>query len=83
VSQTLSRAFLCVRHGVTDWNSQDRFQGLTDNPINDEGIAQAFAVARRLRWLRIDQIVSSPLRRAVKTARDHCRGIGDTGRRRQ
>lgn len=67
-TSTPSHAFLCVRHGATDWNSQGRFQGRTDNPINDEGIAHAFAVARRLRRLRIDQIVSSPLVRAVKTA---------------
>jgi len=63
-----SRAFLFVRHGATDWNRDGRIQGRTDNPINDEGIAQAFAIARRLRPLRIDQIVTSPLLRAVKTA---------------
>ena len=63
-----SRAFLCLRHGATDWNREGRFQGRTDNPINDEGIAQAFSVARRLQRLRIDRIVSSPLQRALKTA---------------
>ena len=63
-----SRAFLVVRHGTTDWNREGRFQGMTDNPINDDGIAQAFAIARRLGRLRIDQIVTSPLTRAVKTA---------------
>jgi broad specificity phosphatase PhoE len=63
-----SRAFLFVRHGATDWNRDGRIQGRTDNPINDEGIAQAFAMALRLRRLRIDQIVTSPLLRAVKTA---------------
>jgi broad specificity phosphatase PhoE len=63
-----SRSFLCVRHGVTDWNRQGRFQGLTDVPLNDEGIAQAQAAARRLRDIRLDCVVSSPLIRAVKTA---------------
>lgn len=63
-----SRSFLCVRHGVTDWNRQGRFQGLTDIPLNDEGIAQAQAAARRLRDVRLDYVVSSPLIRAVKTA---------------
>jgi broad specificity phosphatase PhoE len=62
------RAFLCVRHGPTDWNREGRFQGRTDNPINDDGIALAFAIARRLRPLPIDQIVTSPLIRATKTA---------------
>jgi broad specificity phosphatase PhoE len=36
--------------------------------MNDEGIAQAFGAARRLQTHRIDQIVTSPLIRAVKTA---------------
>jgi probable phosphoglycerate mutase len=65
---TPSRAFLFARHGDTDWNREGRFQGRTDNPINDEGIAQAFAMARRLRRLHVDQIVTSPLVRAVKSA---------------
>jgi broad specificity phosphatase PhoE len=63
-----SRSFFCLRHGATDWNREGRFQGRTDNPINDEGIAQAFAAARRVQKLRIDRIVSSPLLRARKTA---------------
>ncbi len=63
-----SRSFLCVRHGVTDWNRQGRFQGLTDIPLNDEGISQAKAAARQLRDVRLDYVVSSPLIRAVKTA---------------
>jgi broad specificity phosphatase PhoE len=63
-----SRSFLCVRHGVTDWNRQGRFQGRTDIRLNDEGIAQAHAAARRLQSVAIDIIVSSPLLRSVKTA---------------
>jgi broad specificity phosphatase PhoE len=67
-TSTPSRVFLFARHGATDWNREGRFQGRTDNPINDEGIAQAVAIVRRLRRFRIDQIVTSPLFRAVKTA---------------
>jgi broad specificity phosphatase PhoE len=63
-----SRAFFCLRHGATDWNREGRFQGRTDNPMCDEGITQAFMAARRLQKHRIDQIVTSPLIRAVKTA---------------
>jgi hypothetical protein len=63
-----SRAFFCLRHGATDWNREGRFQGRTDNPMCDEGIAQAFVAARRLQKHRIDRIVTSPLIRAVKTA---------------
>ena len=63
-----SRAFFCLRHGTTDWNREGRFQGRTDNPMCDEGIAQAFGAARRLQKHRIDRIVTSPRIRAVKTA---------------
>jgi broad specificity phosphatase PhoE len=65
---TPSRSFLCLRHGATDWNAQGRFQGRTDIPLNDAGISQAHAAALRLRTLRLDHVVASPLLRAVKTA---------------
>ena len=63
-----SRSFLCLRHGVTDWNTQGLFQGRTDIPLNDEGIAQAYAAADRLRKLSFDHVVASPLARALRTA---------------
>jgi probable phosphoglycerate mutase len=63
-----SRSFLCLRHGATDWNREGRFQGLTDNPLNADGIAQAHAAADRLRHVPLDRVVSSPLVRAVTTA---------------
>jgi broad specificity phosphatase PhoE len=63
-----TRPFFCLRHAATEWNRFGRFQGRADNPVNDEGIVQAFAAARRLCTLRIDHIVTSPLKRALKTA---------------
>jgi broad specificity phosphatase PhoE len=63
-----SRSFLCLRHGATDWNRQGRFQGRTDNPLNDDGIAQAHAAAEKLRAVELEHVVSSPLLRAVQTA---------------
>jgi len=66
--ETPPRSFICLRHGVTDWNRQGRFQGRTDVPLNDDGILQAHAAALRLQNTRLDQIVASPLVRAVKTA---------------
>jgi broad specificity phosphatase PhoE len=65
---TPSRSFICLRHGATDWNRQGRFQGRTDNPLNDDGIAQAHAAAEKLRAVALGQVVSSPLLRAVQTA---------------
>lgn len=63
-----SRSFLCLRHGVTEWNRDGRFQGRTDNPLNEDGLVQAHAAARRLQAVRLGHVVTSPLARAMRTA---------------
>jgi len=60
---------ICVRHGRTAWNAERRFQGHTDVPLDDEGRAQATALAALLRRDRIDAAVSSDLARAAETGR--------------
>jgi probable phosphoglycerate mutase len=60
---------LVVRHGQTDFNAQRRYQGATDVALNAAGVRQAEALAQRLRADAIDAIVSSPLQRALQTAR--------------
>ena len=57
-----SRSFFCLRHGATDWNRHGLFQGRTDNPLNDDGIAQAHAAAEKLQAVsRSAKWSSSPL----------------------
>ncbi|CAN5174361.1 phosphatase PhoE [soil metagenome] len=58
-----------VRHGETDWNLAKRIQGSTDIPLNDTGRAQATATGKLLARREWHRIVSSPLSRAVETAR--------------
>ena len=58
-----------VRHGQTDWNVEERYQGRLDVPLNRVGVSQADALKRDLAGLRFDMAYSSPLRRAVETAR--------------
>jgi broad specificity phosphatase PhoE len=65
------RRLLLVRHGVTDWNREGRFQGHLDPPLGDEGRAEARLLGRRLANdddLRPARIVSSTLARARATA---------------
>jgi len=58
-----------VRHGETDWNALHRFQGRSDLPLNDRGKAQASALAAALRGESLVAIHTSPLLRALDTAR--------------
>ena len=59
---------LVTRHGETDWNKQGRFQGQSNIDINHTGMLQAMDI-----WCSIPGapycIISSPLRRALSTAK--------------
>ncbi len=57
-----------VRHGQTEWNLQQRYQGHQDSPLTDLGRRQAQAVAQRLKDIPLDRIHASPIGRAWITA---------------
>ncbi|RTM05148.1 MAG: histidine phosphatase family protein [Bradyrhizobiaceae bacterium] len=65
---TPARSFYGLRHGATDWNREGRFQGRTDNPLNEDGLRQAHEAVDMLRGTGISRIVASPLARAARTA---------------
>jgi broad specificity phosphatase PhoE len=65
---------ICVRHGRTAWNADRRFQGQTDIPLDDEGLAQAQALALHLGGERFDHALASDLMRARTTAEAICAG---------
>ncbi|AZV58781.1 histidine phosphatase family protein [Clostridium sp. AWRP] len=58
-----------VRHGETVWNTEKRMQGRKDSPLTKKGIRQANELAKRIKDIRINVIYSSPLGRAMKTAK--------------
>ena len=69
-----------IRHGVTAWNQQRRFQGQIDTPLSEEGHQQAMLTARYLSTLSqaqpINAIYASDLKRAWSTAEPIARLLG-------
>ena len=59
---------LLWRHGQTDWNMINRFQGHSDIPLNDVGRYQAKHAAEILAGMNPTAIISSDLGRARATA---------------
>ena len=57
-----------VRHGQTEWNKSGRYQGQSDVPLSEEGIAQARCLAEHFPAERLDAIYASDLSRAMVTA---------------
>lgn len=64
-----------VRHGETEWSRLGRHTGHTDVPLTDAGRAQAASVGRKLAGHEFAAVLSSPLSRALDTAR--LAGFGD------
>jgi probable phosphoglycerate mutase len=59
---------ILVRHGETDWNTEGRYQGQSNVPLNANGLAQAEALAQQLGGESFAAIYSSDLARASQTA---------------
>jgi len=57
-----------ARHGETEYNRLGLFMGQKDIDINDNGIAQAHELGKKVKSLGIDFILSSSLLRAKRTA---------------
>ena len=57
-----------LRHGETEWSRDGNYTGLTDLPLTRVGEQQAISAARHLDGITFDAVLSSPLKRAVRTA---------------
>jgi broad specificity phosphatase PhoE len=58
-----------VRHGETEWSRDGRHTGRTDVPLTERGQEQAQAVGEALHGREFALVLSSPLTRALSTAR--------------
>lgn len=59
-----------VRHGETDWNKEGRYYGHSNVPLSEKGLLQAKELGAFMKQISFDKVISSPLCRAVDTARE-------------
>ncbi len=58
-----------IRHGETEWSKSGQHTGRTDLPLTEVGEAQAHGLRELLGRVRPAYVMSSPLARALNTAR--------------
>jgi broad specificity phosphatase PhoE len=75
-----SPEIVLVRHGETEWSRDLRHTGRTDVPLTAVGRQQATALRERLAGREFEQVLVSPLARAVETCR--LAGLGDRAEQR-
>lgn len=65
----MKKSLYIFRHGETDYNKENRTMGWLDVPLNHTGVIQAKELASILKSIELDIIYSSPLSRALETAK--------------
>lgn len=61
-----------IRHGTTNGNIDGMVQGTLDIPLNEQGFKQSKILGKRFADMTISAIYSSPLMRALATAKEIC-----------
>jgi len=75
---TDTSTLILIRHGLSAWNSENRFTGWVDTPLSEAGIEEAKKAAMRLTdvGIQVDQAFTSSLQRAIDTGRIVLDGLG-------
>lgn len=74
----MANQIILWRHGQTDWNVANKFQGHTDIPLNDVGKFQVAHAAPLLAAINPTMIITSDLQRAQATAHELVKLTGIT-----
>lgn len=69
---------ILIRHGQTDYNKKNVYQGFLDIPLNETGLSQAKLLAEYLKDYPIDVFIASPLKRTYVTAETVAKAQGKT-----
>lgn len=72
----MSKHLYLFRHGETDWNAAQKFQGHTDIPLNELGRSQARRLIEPLRRMKIEAVLASDLSRARETGEIVAQALG-------
>ncbi|MEE2599831.1 MAG: histidine phosphatase family protein, partial [SAR324 cluster bacterium] len=67
-----------IRHGETEWNSQQRMQGHSNSDLSAEGRGQIQALGKWMKYVSFDHIYSSDTLRAMQTAKAITQYTGHT-----
>lgn len=65
----ISMFLYLIRHGETEFNASGRIQGQSDSRLSDVGREQCELVAKALERVALEAVFTSPLARAVESAR--------------
>ncbi|MEO3979043.1 histidine phosphatase family protein [Streptomyces sp. CAU 1734] len=76
-----STALLLARHGQTVWHAENRYAGVSDVALTDEGRAQSRRLGEWAARHPVDAVYTSTLTRAVETAEPACAALGLTPHR--
>ena len=57
-----------VRHGQTEWNVLEKFQGQLNSPLTEEGIEKVGKTGKELKNVEFKAVYTSKLRRTIWTA---------------
>ena len=69
---------ILIRHGETEWNSQQRMQGHSNSDLSTEGRGQIQALGKWMKYVSFDHIYSSDTLRALQTAKAITQYTGHT-----
>ncbi|AKA70359.1 alpha-ribazole phosphatase [Clostridium scatologenes] len=64
----MNRKIYLIRHGKIDMGNEKRYIGITDIPLNEEGVLQAKKIKNFFSNIHLEKAYLSPLTRCVETA---------------
>lgn len=71
----MTATLLLARHGQTVWHAENRYAGVSDIALTDEGRRQAEALGAWAGRYPVDAIWTSTVSRAIETAEPACRAL--------